>query len=54
MAGRVITAVVDASLKTGAAKSHYLRDFDNFRQCVNRRRNPLPFSICPGRRSTLP
>jgi len=34
MAGRVITAIVDASLKTGAAKSHYLRDFDNFRQCV--------------------
>jgi ATP-binding cassette, subfamily C, bacterial len=34
MASRVITAVVDASLKTGAAKSQYLRDFDNFRQCV--------------------
>ena len=34
MSSRVITAVVDASLKTGAAKSQYLRDFDNFRQCV--------------------
>src|SRR5882757_1767519 len=34
MASRVITAIVDASLKTGTAKSQYLRDFDNFRQCV--------------------
>jgi len=34
MASRVITAIVDASLKTGSAKSQYLRDFDNFRQCV--------------------
>lgn len=34
MAGRVISAIVDASLKTGAAKSQYLRDFDNFRHCV--------------------
>jgi ATP-binding cassette, subfamily C, type I secretion system permease/ATPase len=34
MAGRVIAAIVDASLKTGAAKSQYLRDFDSFRQCV--------------------
>lgn len=34
MAGRVISAIVDASLKTGVAKSQYLRDFDNFRQCV--------------------
>lgn len=34
MAGRVITAIVEASLKTGAAKSQYLRDFDNFRQCI--------------------
>ena len=34
MAGRVISAIVEASLKTGSAKSQYLRDFDNFRQCV--------------------
>jgi PrtD family type I secretion system ABC transporter len=34
MSSRVITAIVDASLKTGSAKSQYLRDFDNFRQCV--------------------
>jgi PrtD family type I secretion system ABC transporter len=34
MSGRVITAIVEASLKTGAAKSQYLRDFDNFRQCI--------------------
>lgn len=34
MAPRVIAATVDASLKTGTAKSQYLRDFDNFRQCV--------------------
>ncbi|MBR0846089.1 type I secretion system permease/ATPase [Bradyrhizobium liaoningense] len=34
MAGRVISAIVEASLKTGAAKSQYLRDFDSFRQCV--------------------
>ncbi|MDB5565812.1 type I secretion system permease/ATPase [Caballeronia mineralivorans] len=34
MGGRVIAATVDASLKTGAAKSQYLRDFDSFRQCI--------------------
>ena len=34
MGRRVIAAIVDASLKTGTAKSQYLRDFDNFRQCV--------------------
>ncbi|MBR0853362.1 type I secretion system permease/ATPase [Bradyrhizobium liaoningense] len=34
MAGRVISAIVEASLKTGVAKNQYLRDFDSFRQCV--------------------
>ncbi|QCI64351.1 type I secretion system permease/ATPase [Phreatobacter stygius] len=34
MAGRVMAAIVDASLKTGTAKSQYLRDFDHVRQCI--------------------
>ena len=34
MAERVIEATVDASLKAGTAKGQYLRDFDNFRQCI--------------------
>jgi PrtD family type I secretion system ABC transporter len=34
MTGRITAAMVDVSLKTGAASTQYLRDFDNVRQFV--------------------